>query len=185
MSAPAAASKASRIPLVLGVLALLLSIGALGWTVARPARSPSVREFVLMMGEGEVLAGYNATCDCVRPIDDPNSTEMVVGEYHRWEPMVLTAYVGDTIRLTVKNPRSNDHSFDLQSQPGDFSGMTGTGNILGKRNSQTTTGTEKTIEFQALKPGVYRWICDTPQDVDNNKCDGDHPRMTGYLVILS
>lgn len=174
--------------LVLVIVALLVSLGALGFTLVKatsPARTPVIREFTLIMGEGEVLTGINETGGYAVPIDAPNADdETVAGEYHRWEPGVLVVFVGDTIRLLVKNPRSNDHSFTLQAQPDQFSGTTSTGDILGKRNSGTTTGTERVIEFTALKPGVYKFVCATAHDHLNNKCDEDHPTMVGYIVVL-
>ncbi len=189
MSAPGPAAKVSNVPMILAALALVLAIVALGWTAIQPSaapRVPVVREFVLVMGEGEILAGYNTTGGYVVPIDSPQADEeMVVGEFHRWEPGVLMAYVGDTIRLTVKNPRSNDHSFSLQAEPDAFSGTTSTGEILGRTNSGSPTGTEQVIELKALKPGVYKFICNTPHDHLNNKCDEDHPRMVGYIVVLA
>lgn len=174
--------------LVLVVAALLLSLGALGFTLVQatsPARAPTLREFTLILGEGEILTGINETTGYAVPIGAPNADdETVAGEYHRWEPAVLVMFAGDTIRLTVKNPRSNDHSFSLISQPGEFSGSLSTGDIQGKVNSGTTTGTERSIEFTALKPGVYKFVCATPHDHVNNKCDEDHPTMVGYLVVL-
>ena len=190
MSAPATNPASSKMPLALGVIALLVALATLGLVVTKPssqvARTPATQEFTLIMGEGEVLTGINETSGYLVPIDDPMADgEGSTGEYHRWEPGVLVVFVGDTIKLTVRNPRSNDHSFKVEAQPGDFSGTTQTGDIQGKKNSATTTGTSQVIEFTALKPGVYRWICNTPLDSANNKCDDDHPRMTGYLVVLA
>ncbi len=188
MGAPTPTPKGGKMMLALVIAALVVSVGAIGFALvqaAAPARAPIVREFTIIMGEGEILTGINDTTGYAVPIGAPNADdETVAGEYHRWEPAVLVMFVGDTIRLTVKNPRSNDHSWSLTAQPGEFSGILSTGDILGKSNSGSPTGTQKVIEFTALKPGVYKFVCATPHDHLNDKCDEDHPTMVGYVVVL-
>jgi len=188
MSAPLEPRR-SVAPLAIGVVALVLSLIATGLTFAQaPTEAkpqPTLREFTLIMGEGEIIGFVNSTTGQAYLEDRPEADEEgIIGEFHRWEPAVLVVNKGDTIRLTVKNPRSNDHSFQIVATTGDFSGTTGTGDIQGKTNSGTTTGTEKTIEFTANKAGIFKFICATPHDHENHKCDPDHPRMVGYIIVL-
>lgn len=66
----------------------------------------------------------------------------------------LRAQVGDTIKITLKNPVSNHmpHSLDLHAVNGPGGGAT-----------DVHPGEEKTFQFQALNPGIYIYHCGTKE----------------------
>ena len=176
----------SRLAVALGVLALVLSIAALGLTYAKPSSvAPRTLAITVTIDEGLVVTGYNSTCQCAVEIDSPEAdSEKVVGEYVRWAPNVITINSGDTVRLTVKNPRGGDHSFAVLASAGDFSGTTTSGTVQGRANSGNPEGTQATIEFTALKPGTYTFLCTILFDDALDQCHPDHATLTGTLVVL-
>ena len=66
----------------------------------------------------------------------------------------LRAQVGDTVKVTLKNPSSNHmpHSIDLHAVNGPGGGAT-----------DVHPGEEKTFQFKALNPGVYIYHCGTKE----------------------
>ncbi len=170
----------------IGVVALVLAAVGIGLVYAR-APSPTGRTvaYTVTIDEGLIVTGWNNTCRCAVEIDTPAAdTEKVVGEYVRWAPSVIIINAGDTVKLTVKNPRGGDHSFALVAGTGAFSGTTSTGTVQGRANSGNPVGTEVTIEFTALKAGTYVFLCTIPFNDAQNKCHPDHETLTGTLVVL-
>lgn len=158
--------KAIPVATVLAIAALLVSVGALGMVFLRPAgRVPTTQYLTILMGEGEIIQVVNGS-------------EELTGEFHRWEPDVLVVGLGDTVVLTVKNPRSNIHSLRL-----DAFGVN-TGDIDGKV-AAPPSGSETTVTFVASQGGVFRFFCDTSFVEATGECDPDHARMVGYLVVLA
>ncbi len=149
---------------ILIVGALVLAAGFLfsacqGGGVAGPV----TRDFSIVMGEGEI-------------IQEVNEEEVLTGEFHRWEPAVLVAFKGDTIRLTVTNPRGSNHSFTLAE-------------FLVDTGSLKPRGGTKTVEFTVDKAGIFQFACGLQyEDEDTGKltgdCDPDHKRMVGYFIVL-
>ena len=146
--------------LVVGSTLLALAlIGGLAWVACGGGGlEPKVRDFDLIMGEGEI-------------IQEVDGTEQLTGEFHRWEPSVLVAFVGDTINLKVTNPRGSAHSFAL---PG-FG-------VMSPRLEPR--GGTATLSFQVDKAGVFPWMCALPYDPESGDCDLDHKRMVGQLIVL-
>ena len=126
---------------------------------------PKTQKFTIIMGEGEI-------------IQEVNGEEVIAGEFHRWEPPVLIVRKGDTVELTVKNPRSHAHSFVLT----DFA--IDTGRIPGKAEQPDEAKRTVTVTFVASKSGVFQFKCGVPHDHEKGDCDPDHARMTGYLIVL-
>ena len=175
----------SKLAIALGVVALVLSIAGLGLALGSSGVAPRTLAITVTIDEGLVVTGYNTTCNCAVEIDSPEAdTEKVVGEYVRWAPSVIIINVGDTVTLTVKNPRGGDHSFALLAGAGDFSGTTTSGTVEGRANSGNPDGTEATIEFTALKPGTYTFLCTILFDDALDHCHPDHETLTGTLVVL-
>ncbi|MBI4415793.1 MAG: hypothetical protein HY557_02275 [Euryarchaeota archaeon] len=182
----AGSSRMATTAVAVGVLALVLSAVALGLGATRgpgvPARTVA---YTVTIDEGLIVTGWNTTCQCAVEIDTPAADEeKVVGEYVRWAPSVIIVNSGDTVTLTVKNPRGGDHSFAIIAPPDAFSGTTTSGTVQGRANSGNPTGTEVTIEFTALKPGTYVFLCTIPFDDAQNKCHPDHETLTGTIVVL-
>jgi plastocyanin len=109
---------------------------------------------------------------------------VIGGEYVRWAPSTLVVNKGDTVTLTIINPRGGDHGFMILAQAGDFSGTTVGPLVQGRENSGNPEGTSVTISFTALKAGTYTYICPIPYDDAAHKCHPDHETITGTLVVL-
>ena len=171
------------------LIALILSGIGLVAAFAGPAPNPTAPpartvEITMTVGEGLVVSGWNNTCQCAVAIDTPAAdTEKVIGEYVRWEPSALVINKGDTVRLTVKNPRGGDHSFTIESGAGSFTGTTSV-TVQGRENSGNPAGTQSVIEFTALKAGTYTFICAIPYDDEAHKCHPDHETLTGTLIVV-
>jgi hypothetical protein len=112
------------------------------------------------MGEGET-------------IEEVDEEDTLTGEFHRWEPAVLVAYKGDTIKLEVSNPRSKVHNLILP----DFGVAT---------PKLDPRGGTATVEFVAGKAGVFQYACGVPFDREGGAldCNLDHKRQVGYLIVL-
>lgn len=176
----------TKLAIALGVVALVLSIAAVGLTFTKPSGvAPRTLAITVTIDEGFIVTGWNNTCQCAVEIDTPAAdTEKVVGEYVRWAPNVITINTGDTVKLTVNNPRSGDHSFAITASAGAFSGTTSSGTVQGRANSGNPAGTQVTIEFTALKPGTYVFLCTIAFNDAQDKCHPDHETLTGTLVVL-
>ncbi|MEM4314803.1 MAG: cupredoxin domain-containing protein [Nitrososphaerota archaeon] len=127
--------------------------------------APKTHKFTIIMGEGEI-------------VQEVDGEEAITGEFHRWEPPVLVVKKGDTVELTVKNPRSHAHSFVLT----DFA--VDTGRIPGRAEQPDEAKRAVTVTFIANKAGVFQFKCGVPHDHEKGDCDPDHARMTGYLIVL-
>lgn len=112
------------------------------------------------MGEGKI-------------IQEVGDEDAITGEFHRWEPAVLVAHVGDTIQLTVTNPRSKYHNFVLP----EFGVVT---------SKLEPRGGTATVEFTADKAGTFQFACGTPfsREGSATDCNLDHERQVGYLIVL-
>jgi len=152
----------SVVGLVLAAVALVTASWGLASTLT--AQAPKTHRLTMIMGEGEI-------------IQNVSGTDQLTGEFHRWEPGVLVMKRCDTIVLTVKNPRSNIHSFAIKTLGVD------TGPIPGKV-ARPPSGSEAMVTISTCTAGTYQFICDTPHDHDAGECDPDHARMTGYLIVL-
>ncbi len=178
-----AGNRMALVAVGIGLVALVL--GGVGTALVYTGPAARTVAYTVTIDEGLIVTGWNSTCQCAVAIDTPAAdTEKIVGEYVRWAPSVIIINAGDTVKLTVKNPRGGDHSFAIVASAGDFSGTTSTGTVQGRTNSGSPTGTETTIEFTALKPGTYVFMCTIPYDEAQNKCHPDHETLTGTLVVL-
>ncbi|HKZ94636.1 MAG TPA: cupredoxin domain-containing protein [Candidatus Bathyarchaeia archaeon] len=168
----------TAIAIAIGVVAVALS-GYLLATVpsqlakmqsdfdAKLAYTPQTRALTISMGEGKIVMENETTGD-----------DFIAGEFHRWEPDTITVYKGDTIQLTVKNPRSNAHSFVST----DFA--VDTGRIPG-RNEQPNDAQRTVVKtFVVDEVGVFQFKCGIDHDHTLGNCDVDHSRMVGYLIVL-
>jgi plastocyanin len=178
---------------VIVVLVSALAITMSGMAVATAfSRAPATNAIAprsvamtVMIGEGQVVVGWNDTCNCAVQLDTPAAdSEVVAGEYVRWTPDTIVVNAGDTVTLTIKNPRGGDHGFMIEAQAGDFSGTTVSPVIQGRDNSGNPEGTSAVITFTALKPGTYTYICPIPYDEALNHCHPDHETLTGTLIVL-
>lgn len=153
---------------IIMVAALVLAAGFIFSACASDGTSgPVTRDFSIIMGEGEIVSAHE---------HEGEEVEEIIGEFHRWEPAVLVAYKGDTIRLTVENPRGSTHSLILDE-------------FLVDTGSLEARGGTKTVEFVVDEAGIFQYACGLEwEDKDTgeltNDCDPDHKRMVGYFIVL-
>lgn len=78
-----------------------------------------------------------------------------------WEPSVIEAKVGDTVKLKIFNEDTYDHGFALEAF-----GI----------NKRLFPKRETTIEFTASKVGAYGFYCSVP-------CGEGHYQQTGTFIV--
>lgn len=180
----------SAIALVLvSVLAITMSGIAVATAFSQSAApsgvAPRTLAMTLLLDEGQVVTGWNDTCNCAVQLDTPAAdSEVIAGEYVRWAPSTLVMNAGDTLVLTIKNPRGGDHGFAIMAPSDAFSGTTTAAVVQGRANSANPAGTSATITFTALKAGTYTYICPLPFDDAAHQCHPDHDTITGTLIVL-
>ena len=187
--APLLERKSAIAVVLVSALAITMSVMAVATAYSRPADTNTVASrnlaMTLVVDEGLVVTGWNDTCNCVVQLDTPSAdSEVIAGEYMRWAPSTLVMNAGDTLTLTIMNPRSGDHGFAILAPSDAFSGTTAAAVIQGRKNSGDPDGTSATITFSALKPGTYTYICPLPYDDAANHCHPDHETITGTLIVL-
>ena len=142
---------------ILVVVAMAL-ISAVLLSACQGGGGPATQNLSIRMGEGEI-------------IQEVNGEEELTGEFHRWEPPVLVVHKGDTVNLTVTNPRSHAHSFILP----EFGVVT--------PRLEPRGGTAK-VSFVADEAGVFQFACGTSYDEESENCGADHSRQVGNLIVL-
>ncbi len=170
------------------------------------APGPVTRDFSIVVGEGKVVTehGHESEAEEVdsehddEEVDSEHDDEEadsehddeeadsehesepeeieVVGSFHRWEPAVLVAYKGDTIRLEVTNLRGSTHSFMLKE-------------FLVDTESLEPRGGTKTVEFTVGKAGIFQFVCGLNYEDEETgeltgDCAPDHEQMVGYFIVL-
>jgi hypothetical protein len=98
--------------------------------------APRSLAMTVVLDEGQVVTGWNDTCNCAVQLDTPSAdSEVIAGEYVRWAPSTLVMNAGDTLALTIKNPRGGDHGFAILAPADAFSGTTAAAVVQGRTNS--------------------------------------------------
>ena len=92
--------------------------------------------------------------------------------HHFYDPQLIVARRGDTVRLRVMNLSFFTHAIAIDGY-GVRTGLLSGG----------PRGTE-TISFVADKGGVFPYRCYIPYDPVAASCSPDHDTMIGYLVVL-
>ena len=128
--------------------------------------SPKVQKLRIEMGERKI-------------IQEVEGKEVLAGEFHHWDPAVIMVKKGDTVELTVYNPRRNAHSFNLACYNVD------TGRIPGRDEQPDVARRTVTTTFVADKEGVCKFQCNTSPDEAKKDCDIDHGMQVGYLIVLN
>lgn len=94
------------------------------------------------------------------------------GAHHFYNPQMLIARRGDTVRLRVTNLSFASHALEITN--------------YGVRTAVLPGGPrgQETVSFVADRAGVFPYRCYVPYDPATGTCSPDHPKMTGYLVVL-
>ncbi len=175
---------ASRLPLVLSLLAIVLGGGLIAQAFNFQNTINSLNDKMNnVSGKVDTLQApkiQNLTMTLnmggITNTSDPTTDTLASLEYHRWSPSVLVVHLGDTVNLKVVNEDEHVHSLLMVDYAMD------TGRLL--------MGQSVTKTFVANKAGVFMFQCGipyTPPDdcaPDHKTVDGD-PSITGYLVVTT
>jgi len=91
---------------------------------------------------------------------------------HLFDPQLLVARRGDTVRLRAINQSFFRHSIEIPEY-----GVS-TGPLEGGAHASGV------LAFVADKPGIFVYRCGLPYDPATGTCSPDHERMIGHLVVL-
>lgn len=91
---------------------------------------------------------------------------------HLFDPQLLVARRGDTVRLRVINQSFFRHSIEIPDYGVSTGPLEG-----GEHLSEVLT-------FVADKPGIFVYRCGLPYDPAAATCSPDHEKMIGHLVVL-
>jgi len=93
-------------------------------------------------------------------------------KHHFFNPSMIVARRGDTLRLRVMNLTFARHGFEIQGYGVRTKGLPG-----------GPTGQE-TLTFVANRGGVFQYRCNIPHNPKTGDCSPDHESQIGYLVVL-
>ena len=180
--------KSAMAVLAVSAMAIVMSAVAVTAAYSKPAATTQPAkavEMTLILDEALVTVAWNNTCQCVVQLDTPAADEEIAaGEFIRWAPNNIVINHGDTVTLTVKNPRGSDHGFMIDAPSDAFSGTTVVPMLKGVENSGNPDGSVAIITFTALKPGTYVFRCPIAFDDATHQCHPDHEALTGTIVVL-
>ncbi len=149
-------SALAGIALVLALVAVALSLLALAAPMV-PARStptpgPATIDLSLLISGRGAIGGP--------------------AESHLYDPQLLVARRGDTVRLRVTNGSHFRHAIEVVG--------------YGVKTGPLTGGPQaaETLTFIADKPGIYEYRCYLPYDPATATCAPDHDQMIGHLVVI-
>lgn len=89
---------------------------------------------------------------------------------HLYDPQLLVARRGDTVRLRVLNQSHFRHGIEVVG--------------YGVRTGELNGGSSTVISFTADKPGIFEYRCYLPYDPATATCSPDHDHMIGHLVVI-
>ena len=175
---------ASKLPLVLSLLAIVLGGGLIAQAFnfqntinslndklnnvngsVNTLQAPKIQNLTVALTMGGITNMSGVSGD-----------ELASLEYHRWSPSDLVVHLGDTVNLKIVNEDDHAHSLVMIDYAID------SGRLL--------MGQSVTKTFVANKAGVFLFQCGipwTPPDdcaPDHKTVDGD-PSITGYLVVIA
>ncbi len=91
-------------------------------------------------------------------------------KHHFYNPQMVVARRGDTVRLRVMNQSFASHAVQIDGYD--------------VRTRILPGGAEDTISVVAEKGGIFPYRCYIPHDPASGACSPDHATMVGYLVVL-
>jgi len=149
-------SALAGIALVIALVAVALSLLALTAPSA-PARSTSAPD-PATIDLSLLISGRGA-------IGGP-------AESHLYDPQLLVARRGDTVRLRVTNGSHFRHGIEIVG--------------YGVKTGPLTGGPQaaETLTFIADKGGIFEYRCYLPHDPATATCSPDHDQMIGHLVVI-
>ena len=140
----------------LGAAALLFSVLSIpsAWQPVAPAEPAAPAAIDLSL----IITGLD-------PVGGPAT-------HHFYNPQMIVARRGDTVRVRVMNQSFFSHAIEFEGH-----GVR-TGVLPGGPKGQ------ETVSFVADKGGVFAYRCYIPFDPRTASCSPDHETMVGYLVVL-
>lgn len=89
---------------------------------------------------------------------------------HLYDPQMLVARRGDTVRLRVMNQSHFRHGVEVAG--------------YGVRTGELAGGKSEVLTFVADKPGIFEYRCYLPYDPATATCAPDHESMIGHLIVI-
>lgn len=89
---------------------------------------------------------------------------------HLYNPQLLVARHGDTVRLRVINQTFYGHGIEVVGYD--------------VRSGRLSGGAAETLSFTVNQPGVFEYRCYLPYDPATATCAPDHDHMIGHLVVI-
>lgn len=89
---------------------------------------------------------------------------------HLYDPQMLVARRGDTVRLRMLNQSNFRHGIEIVG--------------YGIRTGELYGGASQVLSFIADKPGIFEYRCYLPYDPATGTCAPDHDHMIGHLVVI-
>lgn len=89
---------------------------------------------------------------------------------HLYDPQLLVARRGDTVRLRVMNRSHFRHAVEIVG--------------YGVRTGELNGGESEVIALTVDKPGIFSYRCYLPYDPATATCSPDHDRIVGHLVVI-
>lgn len=89
---------------------------------------------------------------------------------HLYDPQLLVARKGDTVRLRLMNQSHFRHGVEIMG--------------YGVRTGELAGGQSEILTFAATRPGIFVYRCYLPYDPATATCAPDHDSMVGHLVVI-
>ncbi len=155
----------------LAIVAIVVASISAGLVLSKPANTPVTRDIFLVAGEWKTTLS-NTTLPAGSMLTNgtvltqswviSGSTKVDVERY-RWDPVVLVATKGDTLRITVHVVNGNDHTFIISEYNVDVTNL--------DKVFRYTPSDKPGLQFVADKAGIFQYTCTT------------HIGMSGYLFV--
>lgn len=89
---------------------------------------------------------------------------------HLYDPQLLVARRGDTVRLRVMNQSHFRHGIEIIG--------------FGTRTGELNGGASEEIAFTADRAGIFEYRCYLPYNQATATCSPDHEQMVGHLIVV-
>ncbi len=136
--------------LVISLISIALSLLTVGSAAPPPRSVPAAIDLSLLITSSGAVGG--------------------LAETHLYNPQLLVARRGDTVRLRVMNQSFFRHGIEIAD--------------YGVRTGELNGGQSEELSFTADKTGIFQFRCYTPYDPATATCALDHASMIGHLVVI-
>lgn len=136
--------------LVISLISIALGLLTVGSAAPPPPPTPAVIDLSVVITSSGTIGGRADT--------------------HLYNPQLLVARHGDTVKLRVMNQSFFRHGIEIAG--------------YGVRTRELNGGESEDLTFTADKPGIFAFRCYTPYNPATATCALDHATMIGHLVVI-